>query len=44
MVNGRSDLNAPIGVAVVGLGYWGPNLLRVLSLQDNPDAEVAVDL
>jgi predicted dehydrogenase len=27
-----------VGVAVVGLGYWGPNLLRVLS--DNPDVEV----
>ncbi len=27
-----------IGVAVVGLGYWGPNLLRVLG--DNLDAEV----
>jgi predicted dehydrogenase len=29
---------APVGVAVVGLGYWGPNLLRVLT--DNPDVEV----
>ncbi len=29
---------APVGVAVVGLGYWGPNLLRVLS--DKPEAEV----
>ncbi len=28
----------PVGVAVVGLGYWGPNLLRVLA--DNPDAGV----
>jgi predicted dehydrogenase len=28
----------PVGVAVVGLGYWGPNLLRVLA--DNTDAEV----
>ncbi|HTX10966.1 MAG TPA: Gfo/Idh/MocA family oxidoreductase [Solirubrobacteraceae bacterium] len=27
-----------IGVAVVGLGYWGPNLLRVLG--ENADAEV----
>ena len=26
------------GIAVVGLGYWGPNLLRVLS--ENPDAEI----
>jgi predicted dehydrogenase len=28
----------PVGVAVVGLGYWGPNLLRVLG--DNPNVEV----
>jgi predicted dehydrogenase len=28
----------PVGLAVVGLGYWGPNLLRVLG--DNLDAEV----
>ena len=28
----------PVGVAVVGLGYWGPNLLRVLG--DNLDASV----
>ena len=28
----------PIGVAVVGLGYWGPNLLRVLA--DKPEAQV----
>ncbi len=29
---------APVGVAVIGLGYWGPNLLRVLA--DKPEAEV----
>jgi predicted dehydrogenase len=28
----------PVGVGVVGLGYWGPNLLRVLG--DNPDVDV----
>jgi predicted dehydrogenase len=27
-----------VGVAVVGLGYWGPNLLRVLN--ENPDVDV----
>jgi predicted dehydrogenase len=27
-----------VGVAVIGLGDWGPNLLRVLA--ENPDAEV----
>lgn len=29
---------APVGVAVVGLGYWGLNLLR--NLQEIPDADV----
>ena len=29
----------PVGVAVIGLGYWGPNLLRVLA--ENPDVEVS---
>ena len=29
---------APVRIAVVGLGYWGPNLLRVLG--DNLEAEV----
>src|SRR5450755_478587 len=29
---------APVGVAVVGLGYWGPNLLRVLA--DTPGVEI----
>jgi predicted dehydrogenase len=28
----------PVGIAVVGLGYWGPNLLRVLG--DHPHAKV----
>lgn len=31
-------LTGPVGVAVIGLGYWGPNLLRVLG--DNLDAKV----
>lgn len=29
---------ASVSIAIVGLGYWGPNLLRVLS--DNPDVDV----
>jgi len=29
----------PLHIGLVGLGYWGPNLLRVLS--DLPDAEVS---
>ena len=32
------DLIRPLGVAVVGLGYWGPNILRVLG--DMPDVDV----
>ncbi len=30
---------SPVRVGLIGLGYWGPNLLRVLS--ESPDAEVA---
>jgi predicted dehydrogenase len=33
-------VSAPIRIGVVGLGYWGPNLLR--NLRELPDAEVAV--
>jgi predicted dehydrogenase len=36
--SGRDGTGAPVGLGVVGLGYWGPNLLRVLA--DSPDAEV----
>ncbi len=28
----------PLGIAVIGLGYWGPNLLRVFN--ENPDVEI----
>jgi predicted dehydrogenase len=42
-INGSSDSRSTrptrkVGVAIVGLGYWGPNLLRVLG--DNPDVDV----
>jgi predicted dehydrogenase len=37
VANGPAE-SRPVGIAVVGLGYWGPNLLRVLG--DNLDAEV----
>ena len=30
----------PVRVAVVGLGYWGPQLVR--NLYESPDAELAV--
>ena len=36
---GNGALNAyPVRVAVVGLGYWGPNLVR--NLHELPDAEL----
>ena len=46
MLRSAVEINQPqdaattseVGVAVVGLGYWGPNLLRVLG--DNLDASV----
>ncbi len=37
-IDGPRDAVDPVGVAVVGLGYWGPNLLRVLA--DKQDAQV----
>ena len=36
--NLQKPMLEPTGVAVVGLGYWGPNLLRVLA--DKPEAQV----
>ena len=33
-----SPEDTPVGVAVVGLGYWGPNLVR--NLHEHPGAEV----
>lgn len=35
---GTEDGYAPVRVAVVGLGYWGPNLAR--NLQEHPNAEL----
>jgi predicted dehydrogenase len=35
---GTLPLERPIGVAVVGAGYWGPNLIR--NLQQNHDVEL----
>jgi predicted dehydrogenase len=29
--DGHAEGTPPLGVAVIGLGYWGPNLLRVLA-------------
>ncbi|MFL5828993.1 MAG: Gfo/Idh/MocA family protein [Solirubrobacteraceae bacterium] len=36
--DGTSASVSPVEVAVVGLGYWGPNLARVLA--DNPDVNL----
>ena len=30
----------PVRIAVIGLGYWGPNLVR--NLHELPDSEVAI--
>ena len=34
----RTEQAAPIGVAIIGAGYWGPNLLR--NFMKNPGADV----
>jgi predicted dehydrogenase len=52
MLNATSSLNdlatgasqKPVGIAVVGLGYWGPNLLRVLGDHDNVKVRWICDL
>jgi predicted dehydrogenase len=52
MLNATSSLNdlatgasqKPVGIAVVGLGYWGPNLLRVLGEHDNVKVRWICDL
>jgi predicted dehydrogenase len=38
--NGHDAQDRPVRVAMVGLGYWGPNLIRVL--HELPEAEVKV--
>ncbi len=38
--NGNGHGRAPLRVAVIGLGYWGPNLVR--NLFELPEAEVSV--
>jgi predicted dehydrogenase len=38
MVSSNGSKPSPLGVGIIGLGYWGPNLLRVLA----DDVEVAV--
>ena len=39
-LGGPIEKGRPLRFGIVGLGYWGPNLLRVLS--ELPDVEVTV--
>jgi predicted dehydrogenase len=39
MARTQSNGDTPVSIAVVGLGYWGPNLIR--NLHEIPGAEVA---
>ena len=38
LMNGNGSFVEPVRIAVVGLGYWGPNLAR--NLQELPEAEL----
>lgn len=37
-------MSSPLGIAVVGAGYWGPNLIRNFSASPDWDLRVVVDL
>jgi predicted dehydrogenase len=41
---GSAPVTTPTRVAVVGLGYWGPNLTRVLAEQENVELAWLCDL
>src|SRR5579872_3139581 len=42
--NGVRMANCPIGVGVVGYGYWGPNLVRNFSSNDDSRVVAVSDL
>jgi len=42
--NGHRSPSRPLRVAVVGLGYWGPNLVRVLHELDDCEVAAICDL
>jgi predicted dehydrogenase len=42
--NGRRIGGKPVRLAVVGLGYWGPNLVRVLHELDDVDVGLVCDI
>ena len=49
MTRSETDINgtwgsAPIGIAVVGAGYWGPNLVRNAAASDDLDLRWVCDL
>src|ERR1035441_9759475 len=37
-------IDAPLGVAVIGAGYWGPNLIRNFGASDSCDLRWVCDL
>jgi predicted dehydrogenase len=43
-MSSRAHTDGRIGVAVVGLGYWGPNLVRNLHEVEGVDVEMVCDL
>jgi predicted dehydrogenase len=42
--NGIARKQRPVRIAVVGLGYWGPNLVRVLHELDEAEVPILCDL
>src|SRR4051812_39071913 len=42
--NGANSETEPVGVAVVGLGYWGPNLTRAAFEVENVHVPYVCDL
>src|SRR6476619_1982799 len=42
--NTGGDEGKPVGVAIIGAGYWGPNLLRNFCARPNADVRWLCDL
>lgn len=40
----KKTINTPLGIAVVGFGYWGPNLLRVFHENKNSKVIICCDI
>lgn len=45
-MSGVTERNAarPIGIAVVGCGYWGPNVIRVCNALDGAEVQAVLDI